>query len=190
MSGSHDEAAVVLRKRDLRGSRLRFLMLTSGHREQVASALTGLVARWGIVDPAHDRWMPEDFLNPKEAKLGESGQLLPPRVRSQLTEWWLKVPKNANTPNWDLASTCTIDGSRGIILVEGKAHRAELKEDGKAPGNGQNDEQIERAIEEANQGLNGITPGWNLSRGSHYQLSNRFAWAWKIASLGVPTILV
>jgi hypothetical protein len=24
---------------------------------------------------------------------------------------------------------------------------------------------------------------------SHYQLSNRFAWAWKVATLGVPVVL-
>lgn len=29
-----------------------------------------------------------------------------------------------------------------------------------------------------------------LSIDSHYQLSNRFAWAWKVASLGVPVVLV
>lgn len=162
MAGPHDDTAVVLRKRDRHGSTLRFLMLTSGYREQVASTLTRLVAPWGIVDPLDDRWMPLGFPDPKEAKLGESGQLLPPGVRSQLTEWWLKVPKNANTPNWDLASTCTINGHRGILLVEGKAHRAELKEAGKALGNGQNDEQIERAIEEANQGLNGTTGAKSL----------------------------
>jgi hypothetical protein len=27
-------------------------------------------------------------------------------------------------------------------------------------------------------------------QGSHYQLCNRFAWAWKLASMGIPTILV
>ena len=32
--------------------------------------------------------------------------------------------------------------------------------------------------------------GWDLSQDSHYQLCNRFAWGWKIASLGVPVILV
>jgi hypothetical protein len=32
--------------------------------------------------------------------------------------------------------------------------------------------------------------GWALSRDSHYQLSNRFAWTWRLATLGVPTILV
>ena len=31
---------------------------------------------------------------------------------------------------------------------------------------------------------------WSLSRDHHYQLSNRFAWAWKLASLGVPVVLV
>ena len=31
---------------------------------------------------------------------------------------------------------------------------------------------------------------WALSRDSHYQLSNRFAWAWKLASLGIPVVLV
>lgn len=29
-----------------------------------------------------------------------------------------------------------------------------------------------------------------ISRDSHYQLSNRIAFAWKLASLGVPTVLV
>lgn len=105
MTASHDEAAVMLRKRDLRGSRLRFLMLTPGSKEQVAIALNGLVASLGIVGPSRDQWMPEGFLHPKEAKLGECGLLLPPRVRRRLMEWWLKVPKNANTPNWDLGST-------------------------------------------------------------------------------------
>jgi hypothetical protein len=31
--------------------------------------------------------------------------------------------------------------------------------------------------------------GWTLSRDSHYQLTNRFAWAWKLASMGVPVVL-
>jgi crotonobetainyl-CoA:carnitine CoA-transferase CaiB-like acyl-CoA transferase len=33
-------------------------------------------------------------------------------------------------------------------------------------------------------------PGWSLSVDSHYQICNRFAWAWKIASLGVPVVLI
>jgi hypothetical protein len=31
---------------------------------------------------------------------------------------------------------------------------------------------------------------WSLSRDSHYQMCNRFAWAWKVADLGIPVVLV
>ena len=43
---------------------------------------------------------------------------------------------------------------------------------------------------EADHALNGVLPGWSLSRDSHYQLANRFAWAWKLADMGLPTILI
>ena len=46
---------------------------------------------------------------------------------------------------------------------------------------------IKEAIAEASQKLGG---GWHLSADSHYQLGNRFAWAWKVASLGIPVVLV
>ena len=32
--------------------------------------------------------------------------------------------------------------------------------------------------------------GWQLSRDKRYQLANRFAWSWKLASLGVPVVLI
>jgi hypothetical protein len=44
MTVSHDEKTVVLPARELRGIRLRFLMLTSGPKEQVAETLTRLVS--------------------------------------------------------------------------------------------------------------------------------------------------
>ena len=69
------------------------------------------------------------------------------------------------------------------MLVEAKAHSKELSESGKALGAGTNIEnhlRIGEAISEVNTDLNRILAGWNLSRDSHYQLSNRFAWAWKI----------
>ena len=31
---------------------------------------------------------------------------------------------------------------------------------------------------------------WSLSRDWNYQMSNRFAWAWKLASLGIPVVLI
>jgi hypothetical protein len=38
--------------------------------------------------------------------------------------------------------------------------------------------------------LDDVLPGWSLSAHSHYQLCNRFAFAWKLASLGKPVVLV
>ncbi len=190
MTASRNEATVVLKMRDLRGSRLRCLMLTSTPREQVAATLTQLVSPVAVVDPEHHHWMPRGFLEPEEAKLGECPQFLSNDLRRRLTDWWLKRTEGANTPNWDLVSTCRVNGEPGLILVEAKAHDGEAKEEGKQPGNAENDQQIQTAFEAANRGLDAITPGWRLSRDSHYQLCNRFAWAWKLSTLGVPTILI
>jgi len=76
------------------------------------------------------------------------------------------------------------------VLVEAKAHANELKPIGKPPGNLQNHDRIALAISDANMGLAAALPGWQLSRDSHYQIANRFAWAWMIATLGVPVILI
>src|SRR5205085_10023873 len=38
--------------------------------------------------------------------------------------------------------------------------------------------------------LNSVLPGWALTKDCNYQLCNRFAWAWKLASIGIPTILI
>jgi len=35
-----------------------------------------------------------------------------------------------------------------------------------------------------------MMPGFNLMANSHYQLSNRFAFAWKLATMKIPVILV
>ena len=31
---------------------------------------------------------------------------------------------------------------------------------------------------------------WRIFRDSHYQMSNRFAWAWKLTDLSIPVVLV
>jgi hypothetical protein len=87
-----------------------------------------------------------------------------------------------------IASTCTIGERKGLLLVEAKGHVAELKD---APdGSIKNHEQIGLAIGAASSGLNNALPGFSLSCDSHYQLANRFAWAWKLASMGIPVVLV
>lgn len=185
---------MTFQKRDLKGSRLRCLMLTSFPQKRIANCLTELIQPYGTVKHETDNWMPRGFLDPDEARLGETDMFLKPTVVASLTDWWLAVKPRANTPNWDLVATCTIEGKQGLILVEAKAHKSELNCGGKAKPtseNGRNNhEHIHAAIEEANSSLNTQGSGWALSRDTHYQLCNRFAWSWKLASLGIPVVLV
>jgi hypothetical protein len=81
-------------------------------------------------------------------------------------------------------------------LVEAKANVSELKADGKvldpsaSENSKKNHKKISHAIREANEALNKLIPGVSISRDSHYQLSNRIAFSWKLASLGIPIVLV
>jgi hypothetical protein len=190
-----------------RGSFPRCLRFMEGDRTDVADSLTKLVGLLGVHVGAEDFWMPRglpmlmangkwDKSPIEEAKLAESEGFLSKEQREEVTKWWLAVRERANTPNWDIASTCTIEGKPGLLLVEAKAHSAELKLEGKpcekkaSSGSLKNHEKIGGAIGEASAELNKALAGWKLSRDSHYQLANRFAWAWKIASMGVPVVLV
>jgi len=115
---------------------------------------------------------------------------------SSLRTWWLTYERGANTPNWDLAAGCEVEGRPGLILVEAKANVPELSVAGKSMDAGgsaasiANHERIALAIEEACAALRRVSDATSISRDSHYQLSNRVAFAWKVASLGVPTVLV
>jgi hypothetical protein len=143
---------------------------------------------------AGDFWMPQGNRKPDEAKLDIASRLLPDVELTGLKSWWLVVPKGANTPNWDIATTCTFGSRKGVLLVEAKADEHKFSHAGKrAPStqNGfRNEAQIGDAIAEANTALGGKDAGWGLSRDRCYQLSNRFARAWKLASLGVPVVLL
>ena len=162
-----------------------------------------------VIIGGRDRWMPRgkpvqkednswDKTPAREARLDSLTALFASdagcrkELGDQLRQWWLAVPRGANTPNWDIASTCTIKGQRGLLLVEAKAHSAELGEsDSFSSGNLSNRERIRLAITEAVAGLQVATGGpWDLSPDSHYQLSNRFAWCWKLASPGIPVVLL
>lgn len=181
-----------------RGSKPRCHLLTHGSPDQVARRLAHIVAP-GVQIDRNDQWMPQGFEKIEEAKLPSAGRLLDENVRHGLLSWWLAVPSvTARTPNWDIASTCTIHGKKGLLLVEAKAHDAELAgeekgkvlEDDASDDSVRNHERIGAAIAEANVALNSALRGWNLSRDSRYQMTNRFAWAWKVTDFGVPVILV
>ncbi len=145
---------------------------------------------------AFDRWLPRGGTDDKEARLEKDGEhLLPGSLDwSELWRWWLVHNGRANTPNWDLAASCSIQGRRGIVLVESKAHIEELsnepKREAKAPSQRslQNSQRIRQAIAEASRHLSVLVPGVSISSNSHYQLANRVAFTWKLASMGLAEI--
>jgi hypothetical protein len=192
--------AEALRRKHRRGSLPRCLLLTDGEPVLVAERLSRLIDLDSVHVGKEDVWMPRglplraadgtwDATPCIEARIGKTRDFLTDMQRQELLGWWL-ARRRAQVPNWDIACTATADGQKGLILVEAKAHSSELKVKGKRPGNQENHDRIGAAIQQANDGLNAVLPGWELSRDSHYQLANRFAWSWKIASLGVPVVLV
>ncbi len=193
-----------LRPNQQTGSKPRCHLLTSGTKLEVAQRLTTIIEPWGEVLPS-DSWMPDGFDHRDEAQLHAAKQLIPdPQVRTALLNWWLASPaSNSTTPNWDIASTCLIGGKAGLVLIEAKAHDVELrKEEGGKPLQGKGDKgvsidsrrnhvRIGASIQDASLALCGETKlAWALSRDWNYQMANRFAWAWKLAELGTPVILV
>lgn len=182
-----------------RGSKPRCHRVTEGTRTEVAARLTSLAAPWATVIST-DRWMPEGFDACIEAQLHRAPQLVHATVRRALAEWWLPAGRHdATVPNFDIASTCMIGGAPGLLLVEAKAHDTELTAE--ARGRPLNDDAshdrkashvtIGRAIDDARRSLSADTGlAWGISRDSHYQLSNRFAWAWKLTQLGIPVVLI
>ena len=174
-----------------RGSKPRCHWLTHGTREQVANRLTALVEPWGRVS-VDDQWIPEGFSRTKEAQLHQVPDLLSQEDCNRLRDWWLAVQNNnPKTPNWDIVSTCTVGVAKGVLLIEAKAHNKELKAKDRSKAGSDNFLQIGNCMEQANNSLANYTkPGWALSHKHHYQMSNRFAWSWKLTELGYSVILV
>lgn len=109
--------------------------------------------------------------------------------------WW--VAGRGTRPTWDLLGHVLVSEKPGLLLVEAKAHEGELDWAGKrlSPSANRaskgNHTRIADCIKEANAALNTLCDGvLNLDVGSHYQLANRVAYAWKLASLGLPVVLL
>ncbi len=191
-----------LKDKSQRGSKPRCHLFADGGKAEVAGRLTALVKPYGSVTMA-DQWMPAGFDDVEEVQLHKPNTLIPDEMSLELKKWWFKVPGGL-APNWDIVSQCVVrsgsQAKRGLLLVEAKAHDAELEREagdkklraGANCNSRHNHERIGRAIEEANVGLRSLTGdmGWSLSRDSCYQMANRFAWAWKLVSLGMPVVLV
>jgi hypothetical protein len=141
--------------------------------------------------------MPLGFDAPEEAQLHKAERLIPSRTdRLALTGWWLEDARpTSRTPTWDIASTYSIDGRRGLLLVEAKAHKGEMTNEGKRFRKGSseaNHASVGRAIAEVNEGFRQATKleKWHLSSTSCYQMGNRFAWSWKLCKPGYSVVLV
>jgi hypothetical protein len=179
-----------------RGSRKHVLDWTD--RPEFCIELLELVAPVPCRISAKSRWMPRGHRSPYEAQLETFGPTNLPELQiwPALANWWLTNQPGANPPKWDIAATCEIGGSAGLILVEAKAHEDELDDVGElikvnaSRASVEHHSQIGSAIEEACQALRKISDRTAISRDSHYQLSNSVAFAWKLASLGVPMVLV
>jgi hypothetical protein len=92
------------------------------------------------------------------------------------------------------------------VLVEAKAHDEELyketigkrlkvnrsRDNRRVSKNGKaNHDKIGLALAAAREGLEHSTSHkWGISRDNCYQMSNRFAWAWKLTELGLPVVLI
>jgi len=180
----------------LRGSRKHVLDWTS--RASFQRSLVELVRPVAVSVDAADLWMPRGHKEPKEARLESFGPRAYPNLEvwPRLETWWLSHTAGANTPNWDVAAACRVNDTPGLILIEAKANVPELSAAGKPLGqeasenSRQNHERIGAAIKEASDALGGPQRGVRLSRDHSYQLSNRIAFAWRLASWGIPVVLV
>ena len=182
-----------------KGSRLRCLLLTGLNDRALRTVLLGLIhsstVDFSIVLDDNLVCYPRGYKDFDEVRLGQANKLISPQIRRELNNWWLgrntESSGNRDTPNWDIACRAKINSQEGLVLVEAKAHKAELwnKETSGADPLGSLIH-IKNAINQANDALNIIMPGFKLQHNEYYQLSNRFAWSWKLASMGIPVILI
>lgn len=142
------------------------------------------------------RWIPQSWSDPSESRLFDSASpFLRPEQKTELRKWWLVHP--GNIPNWDLIIDARTEDHRpALVLVEAKAHSDEFdcgpksRPDANNPRSVENHDRIENAILEANFALSQQAFRPSISCDHCYQLSNRIAFAWKLASMGITIGLI
>lgn len=170
-----------------KGSKTAMIKLVKS--EDYINIINGLIKENEVIITSEDISIPNAQIPNKEVTLSSFlRQNFDPKKAKNITDWWIQ--KGNATPKWDLISTCTIDGKRGILLVEAKAHKGELKNDKKKEGNQDNFKQIVTAIAEANTTIKKEVNGICLSTENCYQFSNRVAHAWWLANQGIPVVLL
>lgn len=177
----------------MKGSKNAVLKLIDS--DHFLKSINELIEETGAKITNYDNWMPKSLNMRKEGQLklflkyNFSKQLY-----TDLVKWWLHT--NETTPNWDLISTCTIEGERGLLLVEAKAHNSELENATFANSTGTSENSIKNhykigeAIQQANTAINKQIDGVCISRDKCYQMSNRVAHTWWLANQGIPVVLL
>jgi hypothetical protein len=178
-----------------KGSQRAMLKLIES--DHFLSSINELIKPYGEIT-VYDNWMPKSLNNDKEAELKNFLKYnFNSLLYDKVVNWWLHV--DTTTPNWDLISTCTIDGKRGVLLVEAKAHEKELNEEShkksldkkEATENSiRNHIKIGASINDVNDEIKKEFPKISISRDNCYQLSNRVAHAWWLANQGIPVVLL
>ena len=170
--------------------------------KQFIPTLRRFVAPIGFSIGAQTRWQPKGRADYRESDLvGSEDPFLTAENRNKLRDWWLVYKQGATLPTWDLVvSAFDLSNRPALILVEAKAHASELSEFGKSllarntdaqqKRTDANHDRIGEAIRDAETALRGTIPSLAISRDRNYQFSNRIAFAWKLASLGVPVALI
>jgi hypothetical protein len=157
------------------------------------------IAPQGLTIAADAVCMPSNTTEPGESRLFDAGSLFLGGARKdKMRRWWLAY--DGNIPNWDLIIQAVSSDGPALVLVEAKAHIGEFDRKSKPLGRRDDPEaqartdanhlQIQQAIAEASSALSKVHPDISIACDRHYQLSNRIAMAWKLASLGIPNALV
>jgi hypothetical protein len=172
------------------------LVTASNFREVMSDLLAGTDASLADTDFRHPcgRSRKEDRA---EVKLEDYLKRYPVLGYSGLDRrWWIAF--KGSRPTWDLVCHINMAGKPGLLLVEAKAHFSEMGEKNKKsaadPENDRsiaNDLSIRLRLAEASLRLTELgLGGFRLSADHEYQLSNRLAYLQKLASDGIPTVLM
>ncbi len=187
-----------MKKKEFKGSQRCMLELISS--PNFLFKINSLIQITGAVISKDDNWVPVGFSDPREAELKDFLRYnWNNELGNEITNWWLAVVNaNSRTPNWDFVSTCSINGQKGIVLIEAKAHHDELNNEshGKRLRNDASENSIRNhikigeAINQARIRINETFVEVSISKDNCYQLSNRVAHAWWLAKHGIPVVLI
>jgi hypothetical protein len=183
-----------------RGSR-KHILEWSGSNDFIPS-LQRIVSPIGFNVCKNADRQPKSYDDCRESTLTNKKDSFLTRCQAQcVRDWWLFHKRGSKLPTWDLVIQAEdINKHPALVLVEAKARISELRSDGKKSSkrsqpeaqkrSDDNDERIGKAISEAMSFLKHQNPKIHLCKYENYQFCNRIAFSWKLASMGIPVVLV